>query len=264
MNQRSQRRLAAMVIIGFIVLLLGAMRLARPLGTIAAVLTNPFTRSLQSIGQNVSNSFQVVTTARQLAGENAKLRQENIDLRKALITASAGASELASIKKELGLHQTAGKRLVPADVVSTQPDSYRAFIQINRGQQDGLQKGMVVVSDGMLVGTVSEVGSLSAKVLLVTDASFVVNGQVLRNSAANGTVRGNIGGGLRMEKIPQDQSITVGDTVITSGLGGVIPKGYSLGTIRSITKADNGVFQAAILSTPIQIGRLQTVFVVTN
>lgn len=262
MNRRAQQRLLVMLIAGFILLLAGSFKLVKPLGAAAAIITNPITHNLQTIGQNIANSFSVITTARHLASDNARLKQENADLRKALVAASAGANELAAIKKELGLRQTPGKRLIPADVVSTQPDSYRSYIQINRGRQDGIRKDMVVVLDGSLVGVVSEAGDLSSKVILVTDANFVVNAQALRNSAASGTVYGNIGGGLRMEKIPQDQAIAVGDSVITSGLGGVIAKGYSLGTIQSVKKADNGVFQSAVLATPVQIAHLQTVFVV--
>lgn len=260
MDKPAQRRIAIFAAIGAAVVLLGSIGwFTGGLG----IVTSSITRSLHNFGTGVANNFGVVTSARNLASDNAKLRKENADLRAALATASAGASELAAIKKELGLRELAGKRLVPADVVSTQPDSYRTFITINRGSSDGVATGMAVLVDGTLVGTVNQVNSLTSRVLVVTDPSFKVSGQVLNGSeGATGTVHGSIGGGLVMEKIPQDQKIKVGDIVITSGQGGDIVKGYSLGTIRSIKKADNGVFQSAVLSTPVQVNRLQTVFVV--
>jgi len=265
MQRQSQRRIMVIVAIGFTIVLLGSFGRIGLLGGAASVVTSPITRALHNIGVKISGDASVVGSARNLAADNAKLRKENADLRAALAKASAGAAELAAIKKELGIRELAGKRLVPADVVSTQPDSYRSFVTINRGKVDGLATGQVVVVNGTLVGKVSQVDQLTSKVLVVTDPSFKVSGQVLgAGDGATGTVRGSIGGGLIMEKIPQDQKIKEGDTVITSGLGGDIVKGYSLGTIQSVTRADNGVFQSARLTTPIQIGQLQTIFVVAD
>lgn len=265
MRTTSQRRIIIIAALGFSLVALGSLGRLGVVGGAVGVVFSPLTRVLHSVGTSLANSIGVVGSARNLASDNAKLRKENADLRSALASASAGSAELAAIKKQLGLRELAGKRLVPADVISTQPDSYRAFITINRGSNDGLAVGMVVVVDGTLVGTINQVSSLTSKVLVVTDPTFKVTGQVLvGDNGATGTVRGSIGGGLLMEKIPQDQRVSVGDTVITSGLGGDIIKGYSLGTVQSVARADNGVFQSARLSTPVQIGRLQTVFVVAN
>ena len=265
MNIKSQRRLIIIAAIGLAVVVLGSMGRFGIISGAASVVVSPVTRGLHNLGVKIAGDTSVVGSARNLAADNAKLRKENADLRAALAKASAGAEELAAIKKELGIRELAGKRLVPADVVSTQPDSYRSFVTINRGKIDGITKGMVVVVNGTLVGTINQVDQLTSKVLVVTDPSFKVSGQVLgAGDGATGTVRGSIGGGLLMEKIPQDQNIKEGDTATTSGLGGDIVKGYSLGTIQSVTKADNGVFQSARLTTPIQINKLQTVFVVAN
>lgn len=261
----SQRRIMLIMAIGFVIVILGSIGRLGVVGDGIGVVTSPVTRSLHAIGTSIASQFDVVSSARNLSTDNARLRKENADLRAALASASAASAELTAIKKQLGLRQLAGRRLVPADVISTQPDSYRAFITINRGKSDGLAPGMVVLTDGTLVGTINEVGALTSKVLVVTDPTFKVTGQVLTGgNGATGTVRGSIGGGLLMEKIPQDQKMSVGDTVITSGLGGDIIKGYSLGTVQSVASADNGVFQSARLSTPVQIGRLQTIFVVAN
>jgi rod shape-determining protein MreC len=265
MQKKSQRRIMIIAAIGFVVVVLGSLGRFGSVGGATSIVTSPITRALHNAGVKIAGDTSVVGSARNLAADNAKLRKENADLRAALAKASSGATELAAIKKELGIRELAGKRLVPADVISTQPDSYRSFVTINRGKIDGLATGMVVVVNGTLVGKISQADRLTSKVLVVTDPSFKVSGQVLgAGDGATGTVRGSIGGGLVMEKIPQDQKIKEGDTVITSGLGGDIVKGYSLGTIQSVTKADNGVFQSARLTTPIQISQLQTVFVVAN
>lgn len=259
----ASRRLILIAAAGLLVVLLGSSKLIG-VNDALGVLTSPLSGALHNLGSGISGNFGVVGSAQNLAKDNADLRKENANLRAALASATASASELAAIKKELGLRQVAGKKLIPADVISTQPDSYRAFITINRGSADGLAPGMVVIVDGTLIGTVSQVGTLTAKVLMVTDPTFRVTGEVLGSGGATGTVYGAIGGGLVMEKIPQDQTIHINDSVITSGLGSGIIRGYSLGVIKSITRADNGVFQSAMLATPVQISRLKTVFVVGN
>lgn len=265
MNRANQRRLVIIAASGFLIVLLGAAGKARPISNATSVVVTPVNRGLHDLGLSISGVFGTVGSARQLSAENARLRKENADLRAALASTAADSAELAAIKKELGLRQVAGKRLVPAEVVSAQPDSYRSFITINRGATDGLAEGMVVVVNGTLVGVLSQVEQLTSRVQMVTDANFKVTGQVLGgNGAATGTVSGSIGGGLLMDKIPQDQTIHTGDSVITSGLGGGIAKGYMIGSIQNITRADNGVFQSAVLATPIHIGQLQTVFVVAG
>jgi rod shape-determining protein MreC len=265
MNIIARRRIVIIALIGGILVVLGSIGRLGPIGTAIGVVASPISRVLYGVGVAISGEFSVVGSARTLARDNAALKKENADLRSAFARASASAAELAAIKNELGLQQNAGKRLVPADVVSTQPDSYRSYITINRGKTDGILVGMVVVLNGTLVGKVDRVDALTSKVLVVTDPTFKVAGQVLGpDEGATGIVRGSIGGGMIMEKIPQDKKISTGDTVITSGLGGDTVKGYSLGTIQTITRADNGVFQMATVATPIQLSNLQTIFVVTN
>jgi rod shape-determining protein MreC len=65
-----------------------------------------------------------------------------------------------------------------------------------------------------------------------------------------------------MDKIPQDQAMTPGDTIITSGLGGDIPKGLIVGTVQSVNRSDNEVFQTAQLASPVKFNKLELVFVV--
>ena len=200
MRNKAQRRIIVIAGIGLAVVVLGSLGRIGSGGGVLGLVLSPVTRSLHNFGLGVAGELGVVGAARNLSSDNAKLRKENADLRAALAKASSGAAELTAIKRELGLRELAGKRLVPADVVSTQPDSYRSFITINRGKVDGLAVGMVVIVDGTLVGKVSQVDQLTAKVLVVSDPTFKVAGQVLNSGeGATGTVRGSIGGGLVME-----------------------------------------------------------------
>ena len=136
-------------------------------------------------------------------------------------------------------------------------------ILIDVGARDGVAKGMPVVTDRGLVGRVTAVGPTVAEVLLIIDPSSAVNGRVV-NSRATGLVRGNIDGGLVMERIPQGETISPGDIVLTSGLGGNIPDKLVIGQMTEVFHRDLDMFQSARIRPTVDFGKLETVLVITT
>lgn len=96
---------------------------------------------------------------------------------------------------------------------------------------------------------------------MLTDPTFRVNG-LDQETRASGTVHGQIGTGLVMDKIAQSDSVKPGDTIITSGLGGDLPRGLILGQVESVQTSDNAVFQSAQLTSDLKFNKLELVFVV--
>ena len=136
-------------------------------------------------------------------------------------------------------------------------------IFIDVGARDGVAKGMPVVTDRGLVGRVTAVGPTVAEVLLIIDPGSAVNGRVV-NSRATGLVRGNIDGGLLMERIPQGETISPGDIVLTSGLGGNIPDKLVIGQMTEVFHRDLDMFQSARIRPTVDFGKLETVLVITT
>ena len=169
------------------------------------------------------------------------------------------------LKRQLNFGASAIQKLLPAEVTAYQPDNFRAFISINKGARDGIKEGMAVTSEGSLVGKITEVSTTSAKVFLLIDPEFKVAALDQNSpSRATGTVRGQIGRGLFMDKIPQDQQVKPGDTIITSGLGGDFPKGLVIGRVESVNQKDNAVFQTAQIVSDIKFSQLEIVFVMVE
>lgn len=195
-----------------------------------------------------------------LEQENQRLRDENAELRQQVVRLKEAEAQNKVLRQQLNFSADIAGKLQAAAVVAYQPDSFRQFITINRGRKDGLKVGMAVVAEGSLVGKISEVSSSHAKVFLINNPDFKVNGLV-QESRASGTVKGQLGSGLVMDKVPQGEDLKPGYSVVTSGLGGEFPKGILIGRVESVDQSENAIFQTAQLATPVRFQRLELVFV---
>ena len=186
--------------------------------------------------------------------ENFRLREverENQQLREML--------EFATTRPGLELR---GAQIV-ARVIGQESNNFLDFIMLDLGSVHGIAVGMPVVTDQGLVGRISEVTNTTSKVLLITDISSSVNA-LLQSSRVNGVVRGSPAGDLVMDYIPQGALFSVGEIVLTSGLGGNFPKGIPLGQVVDIRQRDIDVFQQAVVQPTVDFGSLELVMVVTN
>ncbi len=198
-----------------------------------------------------------------LNSHNEQLEHEVAQLKLQLAQDNELRVQNDALRKQLNFSSTPASQLTPAEVIAYQPDNFREYITLNRGSKDGLKNGQAVVSEGTLVGKLVNVTANTAQVFLVVDPDFRIAG-LDQTTRTTGTIHGQIGRGLVMEKIPQDQLVNVGDTVITSGLGGELPKGLILGQIESLNHQNNEIFQTAQISSSVKFNQLELVFVVTK
>jgi rod shape-determining protein MreC len=159
--------------------------------------------------------------------------------------------------------QNPEQNLVTADVIARDTSSYLRRIIINRGTRDGIQVGNPVISGQGLVGRVEEVVANAAWVRLAIDPDSAINAR-LQTAAAEGTVTGQLQGGLRMEFIPQQAVVEVGDMVVTSGLGGTFPANLVIGQVTSVRRPQAEPFQTAEVRPAVDFARLRIVAVITE
>ncbi|MGF1507003.1 MAG: rod shape-determining protein MreC, partial [Anaerolineae bacterium] len=156
--------------------------------------------------------------------------------------------------------------VVSADVIARDTSGYLRWVGINRGTRDGIQVGDAVMggAEGSgFVGVVGRVSATTAWVRLVIDPDTALNALV-QESRAEGTVLGQIRGGLIMDFIPQEFTVEVGDTVITSGLGGSLPAGLVIGEVQSVQRQEAELFQQAAIRPMVDFDQLEIVAVVTS
>lgn len=264
-RRRSSRRLGVILAASGFILLLGLKGWLGPVKGLADWTINPVGRWFGRAGAGVGGFTHLVSQIGSLSADNQRLAAENADLRTRLAEDAELRQQNDALRKQLSFGVATSQQLIPAEVEAYQPDNFRQFITIRRGSADGIKEGMAVTAEGALVGRITEVGQHDAKVFMVTDPTFRVNAlDQEADSRAGGTVHGQIGSGLVMEKIAQSDSVKQGDTIITSGLGGELPKGIIIGQVESVNRSDNAVFQTAQIVSPLKFSRLELVFVLRS
>jgi rod shape-determining protein MreC len=259
--ERTNRRILVLVAGGAALVLLGVVGRLGPLRWVYDHTLAPAGGGLAAVGGAAGEAISNLGRVKDLAGDNAKLERENADLRQRLAADAETRRDNDELRRELGLQVAGGPRQVAAQVVAYQPDSYRQFVTINKGSNAGIQQGMGVLSEGVLVGTIEEVRPTTARIMLVTDPEFKLAAKD-QDTGATGIVQGLLGSGLALTKIGQTDTVKPGDSVSSSGLGGVVPAGLLIGQVESVDTRANVVFQSAQVATSLRVSRLKFVFVV--
>ncbi len=154
------------------------------------------------------------------------------------------------MKDQLELVDTLNEyQLINAAVISRNPDNWLSQIIINKGSTDGIEINMSIMAGNGLIGRVTEVNLTTAKVSLMTsseDSKTRIAGMIqVDDQSIYGTVARDIDhvNSLLMTQIDPDAEIKIGDKVITSGLGGVSPRGLLIGTVEEIKNDRYGLFK---------------------
>ena len=232
----------------------------------AMTILSPFQRAFAWVGSQLAFVKDTVNEMSNLHEQNKLLRQEVEILRAQNLTATEYASENQRLRNLLGYKQAAVQfDLVAASVIGRESASWSSVIVINRGTLDGVANNMPVVTELGLVGHVMEADFNSAKVQLLIDPRSSVGTLIQRpESRVAGIVEGDIKNPShpRMVNIPKDSDVQVNDMVVTSGFGGVYPKGVVVGKVIAIHNEEGGLLQFAELETSVDFQKLEDVAVI--
>jgi rod shape-determining protein MreC len=227
---------------------------------------------VQSVVSNVGFTFrnislstgELMTTYR----DNKMLRAENENLRQNSLNMTEIMAENARLQSMLDYKKGVPQfDLVTAAVVGRDPGNWTSTIIINRGSADGIAKDMPVVTPQGLVGSVVSVYANAAKVHLLLDPRSAVGALVQRpESRVAAIVEGNSGTPLtpRMVNIARDADVIKGDKLITSGFGGIYPKGLLIGEVVDIVNEEGGLLKYAVLKPAVDFDRLEEVSVIVR
>lgn len=207
---------------------------------------------------------QTVTSIGTLRAENERLRAQVDRLSQEAVLVPELQRQNAELQAELGFHQDNPQyQWVNAHLLGYDSSNLVQSIIVDRGSSSGVANGMTVVTPRGLVGQVIEVTPTTSKVLLITDVSSSADALVQSNRA-KGVVNGSRTGTLTMLYIPQQFKVQTGDRVVTSGLGGIFPAGFWVGTVTDVRQNDVDLFQTARLEPAVDFGRLEDVMIITN
>lgn len=150
-----------------------------------------------------------------------------------------------------------------AAVVGRDPSPFLHYIIINRGSNDGVLRGMPIVTSQGLIGRVDAIIADAARVQLITDPASAINVR-LQNADTDAVLVGSITGDLSLDMISQDVTVEPGDVILTSGLGGGYPPDLIIGQVLNVRKRDFELFQQATIQPAVDFTRLEIVLIITN
>jgi rod shape-determining protein MreC len=188
-----------------------------------------------------------------LRGRIASVEEENLQLREALV-ASGRLERIAEMRDEFEIP------MLPAELVGLDVSAWFRSALVDRGRQHGVFSGMPVINEQGLVGLITATSRSAAKVMLLIDRQSAVDA-VVQRSRSRGIVRGAHGDDLIFEFVVRDGDVQAGDVLVTSGLGGVYPKGLRIGEVTEVSASDSKMLRTAAVRPAVDFGRLEQVFV---
>jgi rod shape-determining protein MreC len=223
-----------------------------PFKTLGSIIATPFTA--------VADFFEGITTD---AATVEELRRQNEELQSQVIRMEEYRQENERLSGLLELRDAYRLESVGARVISTSSDSWNRVITINKGGIAGFEVGMPVLSANGLIGQIESVSPYSSVVRLITDEESGVSA-FLQASRAEGVLSGSADGILYLEFIPLGIAVEPGDTVITSGAGGVYPKGIPIGEVATVKSLPSDVHQTITVKPVMRVVAYEEVLVITG
>jgi len=235
-----------------------------PIQDVFSRLLSPIQFALQRTTTPLFHVADRIAGLRTLGAENRALRGEVASLRKKIILLREAQIENETLRRQLDFKTAAPNyHMLSAQVIGHDPTNLLQYLIIDRGAEDDIEAGMpVVVAEG-LVGRISEVTSTSSRVMLISNPSSSVSALIQR-SRATGIVQGRGGHELSMRYIPQGDTVAPGDVVLTSGLGGNLPKRLVIGQVESAHYREVEMFQEAKVIPAVRLHDLEVVMVILN
>lgn len=199
-----------------------------------------------------------------LSREEAQtLRDQNDELRQRVAELEESRLENGRLRQIVGFIEARELDATGARVIGRPSNSWEGTIIIDKGSDDGIAAGMPVLAPQGLLGQTVDVTAHSARVRLISDQRSGVAG-LIQASRAEGIVRGSITGELSFDFVSREITITPGDVILTSGMGGVYPKGLLIGEVAEVLLEDNDLFPRIVVRASARIAGIEEVIVLVG
>ncbi len=198
-----------------------------------------------------------------LKEENKRLKDINARLSDEIIREREAYLESIRLRNLLKLQDDIPYPTVAARIVGRNPSSLFKMILINRGESDGLRPGLPVVAVPGVVGRILETSWNVSRVLLIIDESSNIDA-VVQENRVQGVLQGASSTGCNLKYVSKTAEVKAGDVVISSGMGGVFPKGLPLGVVRYASKKEADLFQRVNVAPFVDPAGIEEVLVIIS
>lgn len=192
--------------------------------------------------------------------ENADLRKRVRDLTLENSRLREAAFQNVSLRKALNLKETTQLNLTSGEVVARNESCWFDTATINLGSNSGVQKGAAVLNHLGLIGQVLDVSPFTSHIVSLTDPSSAVGGMVQR-SRSMGIVQGRGDSYLALNYLPKDADIKVGDIIVSSSAGQVIPAGVPIGRVTEVVRNSMAGTTSAFIIPSVHFDQVEQIFV---
>lgn len=236
--------------------------------------TNPLERLVLTVTSPVTGTVTLVNNMIRLTWEKylflVNLNEKNQQLirtikiqNERIIKGNEAFLENQRLHRLLEMKERLPGRSVAVSVIGEDITPWFRTVIIDRGDRDGIREGMAVVSLNGVAGQVIKTGATSAKVLLLTDNASAMAATIQR-SRARGVVKGKGSELCSLEYVSRTDDVKIGDVVVTSGIGGVFPKGIPIGEVTMVKKGEYGIFQTITIRPAVNLSRMEELLVIVS
>jgi len=195
--------------------------------------------------------------------ENRNLKKKINELKAVLVSYQEGYQEAQRLKKLLAITNHDPSRFVTAKVIGREQAALSRTVLIDKGLSDGLQNGMPVIAYPGLIGRLVDVSWHVSRVLLLIDENSNIDAIVQRNRT-QGIISGAGSQGMILKYISKTQDVQKGDIMVSSGMGGVFPKGWLIGQVINVDRQDAGLFLKIKVAPFVDFAKLEELLILSS
>ncbi len=230
---------------------------------IVSAISQPFFEFTHETASWVIHQRDLFVSIFNLQEKNRQLAEELEDLKRRVSSFEEINQENTRLKQLLGFQKEASWKTISAQVIARDLSHWTHYVTINKGSKDGVQVEMPVVTGNGLVGKTVQVTDHSARVILLIDSESRVSA-FLQDTRDVGLIEGTASPLLRMTYLDLQAGLRVGQTVVSSGFGGVYPKGIPIGEVVQIGEDKTKLSLYAITKPYVQFSKLEEVLCLKN
>ena len=231
---------------------------------VLAFATTPIQAALARINRTAVGVWSTYEDWKSVRTENIRLREEARQLRIDALRVTEMAEENRRLRRLLALKEALPLATVSGEVIAREWGGWVRSLTVNRGRGDNVTRLTAAITPAGLAGRVVAVRPGASVVQVLTDPASAVGAHVV-SSRTPGIVEGDPRGTLRLKYMARDGSgIQVGDLVVTSGAGGVVPRGIPIGHVRAIDDRGSALFHYALLEPAVDFSRLDALLLVVG
>lgn len=198
-----------------------------------------------------------------LQEENKNLKKKINELNAVIVSYQESYQEAQRLKKLQYIADNSNYRFITARVIGREQAAISRTVMINKGSADGLKNGMPVIASPGLIGRLVDVSWHVSRVLLFIDENSNVDAIVQRNRT-QGIISGAGSRGMILKYVSKTQDVQVGDIVVSSGMGGVFPKGWLIGRVIRVDRQDGGLFLKIYVAPFTDFSKLEEVMILSS